>query len=234
MEADRLVPQPAAGEAVAAPTPPPQAAAAHDQDHMAGGDEVCGMCVVCKAQMVGYQTRPTACRRCTDSTRASHHPILNQQPSTLPASTATVLRKIQKWWDYKSAGDVIAGSRLIPMKTPLTRELQARPARLEATARARSGSVDGSGGGGGVAPGQEPAGEQREHTIGGFIAEQAAQGRTVGLIVDLSNHESLYADDLARECPGLAYQHFHFGPWVQRGWVDRWKITNERIHHHMA
>lgn len=126
-----------------------------------------------------------------------------------------MLRKIQKWWDYRSYGDVIAGSRVIPMKTPMTSALQARPARLEATARARSGSVDGSGG---VAPGQEPAGEQREHTIGGFIREQAAQGRAVGLIVDLSNHDSLYADDMPK-CPGVAYQHFHFGPWVGPGLV---------------
>jgi alpha-glucan, water dikinase len=131
-----------------------------------------------------------------------------QLPPPPPQEVATVLRKIEKWWLYRSYGDVLAGSRVIPMKTPLTLELQARQARLASGLKDRSGSVDGSGGA--AAPGQEQ-GEQQEHTIGRFVRQQAAQGRAVGLIVDLSNHECLYAEDLVRECPGLAYQHFHFG-----------------------
>jgi len=92
------------------------------------------------------------------------------------------------------------------MKTPLTLELQERQARLATTmAKGRSGSREGA-----AAPGQE-LGEQQEHTIGTFVRKQAALGRTVGLIVDLSNHECLYAEEMERDCPGLAYQHFHFG-----------------------
>lgn len=123
----------------------------------------------------------------------------------LPSSTATVLKKIEKWWLYASYGKVIAGSRVIPMKTPLPLELQERQARLAQT-RGRSSSMDGV-----VVPGQE-LGQQREHTIGGFVRAQAEEeGRIVGLVVDLSNHECLYADDLVAECPEVAYQHFHFG-----------------------
>jgi len=31
----------------------------------------------------------------------------------------SVLQKLQKWGDYESCGDVVRGTRLIPMKTPL-------------------------------------------------------------------------------------------------------------------
>jgi hypothetical protein len=78
---------------------------------------------------------------------------------------------------------VVEGSRVIPMKTPLTLELQK-----------------------GYLP-ANPQSPSRQFTVGIFLEEQRALGREVGLIVDLSNHDCLYTEDIP---PGLEYMHFHF------------------------
>ena len=41
-------------------------------------------------------------------------------------------------------------------------------------------------------------------TVELLLSSQAAAGRRVGLILDLSNHDTLYADEIP---PGLAYRH---------------------------
>jgi hypothetical protein len=51
-------------------------------------------------------------------------------------------------------------------------------------------------------------------TIPGLLAEQRAIGRTIGLIIDLSNHETLYAEDLAEQ-QGLQYAHIQVGMSLQ-------------------
>lgn len=96
---------------------------------------------------------------------------------------ATVLEKIQKWGDYDSYGDVIEGTSIIPMKTPLTLELQKN-----------------------YMP-KDPNNPSRTFTVQTFLEDQQKLGRTVGLILDLSNHECLYADDLPQ---GMEYKHVTF------------------------
>ena len=49
-----------------------------------------------------------------------------------------------------------------------------------------------------------PTPPQHSLTVQQLLAEQAAQQRTVGLILDLSNHATLYAEDLPM---GLEYEH---------------------------
>lgn len=78
----------------------------------------------------------------------------------------TVLSKLQKWGDYASFGTPVEPSRFIPMKTPLS------PSLL-----------------------QEDTFEN-VLTLPTLLAEQTAMGRKVGLIIDLSNHDCLYLDDV--------------------------------------
>ena len=102
-------------------------------------------------------------------------------PASLGANGAeteqlpSVLRKIEKWGDYAAVGQVIAckgGAGLIPMKTPLT---WAQMSRL-------------------VDSGKRVT---HPHTLKAFIASQQTLGRRVGLIVDLTQHDCLYGDELA-------------------------------------
>jgi hypothetical protein len=86
-----------------------------------------------------------------------------------------------RWGDYLRYGAVIQGTKIIPMKTPLTLELQRSYMPSE--------------------------GEPRPFTVQTFLDDQAALGRRVALIVDLTNHQTLYAEDIP---PGLDYKHFTF------------------------
>ncbi len=127
------------------------------------------------------------------------HPGAGEDPTRVHA-VASVLGKIAKWKDYANYGEPLKGSRVIPMKTPLTLALQRRTFSTAAVDEARQqGDTDGDG-----------AGRPRTHTVHTFVEEQRALGRTVGLIVDLSNHDCLYEDDLTREYPMLHYEHFFF------------------------
>lgn len=78
----------------------------------------------------------------------------------------TVLSKLRKWGDYASYGDPVIPSRFIPMKTPLSPSLLHNQT-FESVL-----------------------------TLPNFLAEQSAAGRTVGLVIDLSNHDCLYLDGM--------------------------------------
>lgn len=82
----------------------------------------------------------------------------------------TVLTKLQKWGDYHSVGDTVLPTKFIPMKTPLGSSI------LE----------------------QWGLPERPKHslTVSSLLAQQESAGRTVGLIIDLSNHDCLYQEDI--------------------------------------
>lgn len=77
------------------------------------------------------------------------------------------------------------GSHVIPMKTPLTRELQM-----------------------GYLP-RDPDTPVKHFTLASFLDDQRQLGRRVGLLVDLSNHQCLYSEDIKPDFH-LAYRHFQF------------------------
>ncbi|KAI7835650.1 hypothetical protein COHA_010442 [Chlorella ohadii] len=85
-------------------------------------------------------------------------------------TTPTVLNKLQKWADYAAVGTPVWPTKFIPMKTPMSREI------LD------NWSLPG--------PPKHPL------TVPLLLEGQAAQGRTVGLIIDLANHDCLYSDDV--------------------------------------
>ena len=125
--------------------------------------------------------RETACCFSWCSAPAPSGPKAEADPE-LPS----VLRKIEKWGDYAATGDVIRVSRghgagIIPMKTPLT---HAQMSRL-------------------VASGKRVT---HPHTLRAFVDAQSAMGRRVGLIVDLTCHECLYAEELEKT-PWVRYVH---------------------------
>lgn len=125
---------------------------------------------------------------------SSSHPSASDGPSTsaaapdgstpdiadgdAPSLLPSVLNKLQKWGDYEAMGGPIASTRFVPMKTPL------------------SAAILGS---------WSAPGELRHRlTVPEMLAAQSAAGRTVGLVIDLSNHDCLYADDIP---PHLRYVH---------------------------
>ena len=105
----------------------------------------------------------------------------NSQPATLsPAENVTpsVLQKLQKWGDYEAFGDVVHPSLFIPMKTPLSQAI------LNAWSL--------------------PEKPKYSLTISSLLQQQRSLRRDIGLVIDLSNHETLYADDIP---PCLQYEH---------------------------
>lgn len=48
-------------------------------------------------------------------------------------------------------------------------------------------------------------------TIASLLEEERAKGREIGLIIDLSNHETLYAEDLAT-AHDVQYAHIQVTP----------------------
>ncbi|KAG2441038.1 hypothetical protein HXX76_003891 [Chlamydomonas incerta] len=93
-------------------------------------------------------------------------------------SVPTVLGKLQKWGDYVAVGAPVAPTKFVPMKTPLSTEI------LD------SWSL--------------PAQPKHRLTVPQMVADQAAAGRKIGLILDLSNHDCLYTDDIP---PDVQYIH---------------------------
>lgn len=93
---------------------------------------------------------------------------------------SSVLQKLQKWADYENYGGPVRPTKFLPMKTPMSSEI------------IRNWSLE-----------RPP---QHVLTIQSLCTDQTEKGRTIGLILDLSNHETLYAEDL-QTVPGLQYVH---------------------------
>ena len=93
-------------------------------------------------------------------------------------ATPSVLQKLQKWGDYAAFGEVVHPSLFIPMKTPLSQAILNEWSLPE-----------------------EP---KHSLTVSSLLQQQHFLHRQVGLIIDLSNHETLYAEDIP---PFLQYQH---------------------------
>ena len=77
---------------------------------------------------------------------------------------------MQKWGDYEALGDAVAPTKFVPMKTPLGSEIL-QDWNLEE-------------------PPKHPL------TIALLQEDQGRKGRRIGMIIDLSNHETLYGADL--------------------------------------
>ena len=80
------------------------------------------------------------------------------------------MRLLQKWGDYQAYGDAVLPTNFVPMKTPLGSEIL-HNWNLE---------------------------EPPLHPLSVDSLQQGQQslGRRIGMIIDLSNHESLYSMDL--------------------------------------
>lgn len=96
-------------------------------------------------------------------------PEVELQGSEVPS----VLRKLQKWGDYESFGTPVWPSRFVPMKTPLSHDILRDWKLLEAP--------------------------HHSLTVQDLLSAQAAAGRQVGLIIDLTNHDCLYEEDVPAE-----------------------------------
>jgi len=97
--------------------------------------------------------------------------ITNNNKSNIPFEKATVLTKLQKWGDYESCGESVGLTKFVPMKTPLSLEF------LERT-------------------------EKYAHilTVEKMLYEQREmKQRVIGFMIDLSNHECLYEEDIPKE-----------------------------------
>lgn len=107
-------------------------------------------------------------------------PIGNGAQQQLSVNSGpSVLAKLVKWAGYESCcRGPVGTSRFLPMKTPLSE------ATLAAWCEAE--------------PPRNP------WSVALMLDTQRLQGRSVGLIIDLSNHETLYADDIPLY---LQYRH---------------------------
>ena len=95
-----------------------------------------------------------------------------------PRATPSVLQKLQKWGDYEAYGDVVQPALFIPMKTPLSQAILSEWSLPEAP--------------------------KHSLTVTSLLQQQHFLQRQVGMIIDLSNHETLYAEDLP---PFIQYEH---------------------------
>jgi hypothetical protein len=86
----------------------------------------------------------------------------------LSTSAPTVLSKLGKWGQYESMGTPVLPTKFIPMKTPLSKSI------VESWTDRPPFIL----------------------TVPHLLETQKAEGRKIGLILDLSNHECLYSDDL--------------------------------------
>ena len=93
-----------------------------------------------------------------------------------PPGVPTVLTKLQKWGDYEAYGHPVAPSRLIPMKTPLAQAI--------------------------LDDWRLPVAPRHRLTVAELLAAQAAAGRRVTLLLDLTNHDCLYDVDVP---PGVQH-----------------------------
>lgn len=107
-------------------------------------------------------------------------PPLPKPDSPAEKATPSVLQKLQKWGDYEAYGDVVQPSLFIPMKTPLSQAI--------------------------LNEWSLPEDPRHSLTVSSLLQQQHFLHRQVGMIIDLSNHETLYADDLP---PFIQYEHVH-------------------------
>lgn len=96
---------------------------------------------------------------------------LNFEPSRGGVSSFCGL---QKWGDYDAFGDAVAPTHFVPMKTPLGSEIIDNWDQDQ--------------------PPRDPL------TLDILVESQNRKARTLGMIIDLSNHETLYAADLKNHC----------------------------------
>lgn len=85
---------------------------------------------------------------------------------------------VQKWGDYDALGEAVAPTKFVPMKTPLGREIL-EDWNLEE-------------------PPRHPL------SIAILQKQQTLHGKRIGMIIDLSNHDSLYGADLLET--GIQYE----------------------------
>ena len=90
----------------------------------------------------------------------------------------SVLRKLQKWGDYDSFGTPVWPSKFVPMKTPLAKSI--------------------------LSDWKLPEAPKHSLTVEGLLEAQTAANRRIGLILDLSNHDCLYEEDVPAD---VAYIH---------------------------
>ncbi|KAL4852861.1 mRNA-capping enzyme [Chlorella vulgaris] len=90
----------------------------------------------------------------------------------------SVLNKLQKWADYEAMGSPVWPTRFLPMKTPMSNEILGSWSLAEAP--------------------------KHPLTVPRLLETQSKLGRTVGLIIDLANHDCLYSDDMPES---LEYEH---------------------------
>ncbi len=114
----------------------------------------------------------------TINTTNHHHQQQNDRNSEIfgntdqiPYEKATVLTKLQKWGDYESCGENVGKTKFVPMKTPLSLEFLEQ---MEKYAH--------------ILTVEKMLYEQRE-----------TKQREVTMIIDLSNHECLYEEDIPKE-----------------------------------
>jgi hypothetical protein len=92
----------------------------------------------------------------------------------------SVLNKLQKWADYDSFGEPLDSTKFIPMKTPMSAEIMSNWSLEQPPTHAL--------------------------TIASLLQAQHHHGREVGMIIDLANHECLYAEDIPST---LEYAHIN-------------------------
>lgn len=93
-------------------------------------------------------------------------------------------QKLSKWAALDAVGNPVAPTNFIPCKTPLSAEI--------------------------LANWSLPVPPEHSLSISSLLADQAAAGRRVGMVLDLSNHACLYSQDLQHD--GLAYEHVQARP----------------------
>lgn len=123
---------------------------------------------------VDPDSEPTEQPELANGSHSADNPAKQPQDKATPS----VLQKLQKWGDYEAFGDVVRPALLIPMKTPLSKAILS----------------------------EWTLPEQPKHslTIDSLLQQQHFRQRQIGMIIDLSNHETLYADDIP---PSIQYQH---------------------------
>jgi hypothetical protein len=101
-----------------------------------------------------------------------------------PDEVPSVLTKLKKWADYDAFGDVVAPTRFVPCKTPLATQMI-----LDWTLE------------------EKPL---NPLTIPMLLEGNLAKGHKIGMILDLSNHPTLYLEDLA--AAGVEYHQVQVRP----------------------